>query len=78
MSYNQVVAPRVVSSLATLQLNTKVGPFYAGSVIVVNPQYGRNLVNNAPECVSLSTPIVGGAYVVVRASNGCYNPYNPY
>jgi len=74
----QIVAPRVVSSFATLQLETKVGPFHAGSVLVVTPQYGRQLVNNAPECVSLSTPVVGGAYVVVRASNGCYGAYNPY
>lgn len=74
MSY-QVVAPRVVSPYVTLQLNTKVGPFRAGSVLVVTTSYASNLVNNAPECVSLSTQIVPGAYVVVNAATGCYGPY---
>lgn len=74
MSSARVVAPQVVSSLVTLQLNTKVGPFRAGSILIVTPEYGRHLVNTVPECVSLSTQIVAGAYVVVNASSGCY-PY---
>lgn len=74
----RIVAPQVVSSFVTLQLNTKVGPFRAGSVLVLTPSYARYLVDAVPECVSLSTPIVAGAYVVVNASNGCYPYYNPY
>lgn len=70
-SLARVVAPTAVSSYVTLQLNTRVGPFAAQQTIVVTPDFARNLVNNAPECVSLSTPIVAGAYVVVRASTGC-------
>lgn len=72
---SNVVAPQVVSSAVTLQLNTQVGPFQAGSTLVVSPQYASNLVNGAPECVALSTNIQPGAYVIVRASSGCYGPY---
>lgn len=71
----QTVAPRVVNnSYVTLQLNTKVGPFLPGSTLVTSVSYASNLVNNAPECVSLSRPIRRGAYVVVNQSYGCY-PY---
>jgi hypothetical protein len=78
MSQYQVVAPRVVSPLVTLQLNTQVGRFYPGSRLVMTAFDAQNLVNTVPQCVSLSTPIVPGAYVVVSRGYGCYPPYYPY
>lgn len=75
LSVARVIAPTAVSGFVTLQLNTQVGPFQAGSILVVTPQYGQWLVETVPQCLGLSRNIVPGAYVIVRQGFGCYPDY---